>query len=53
MFKDCRPTFIFVNIINGYVNIMNGLDALTVNGDESFPTVKTRMKMHNCLLAVL
>ncbi|KAB0347265.1 hypothetical protein FD754_012122 [Muntiacus muntjak] len=52
MFKDCRPTFIFMNIIIGYINVMDGLDQSAVNRDELFPTVQTRMKIHNCLLAL-
>ena len=41
MFKNCRPTFIFMNIIIGYINVMDGLDQSPVNRDELFPTVQT------------
>ena len=32
-----------MNIIIGYINVMDGLDLLTVNRDELFPTVQTRI----------
>lgn len=41
-----------MNIIIGYINVMDGLDQSPVNRDELFPTVQTRMKIHNCLLAL-
>ncbi|XP_046945120.1 mismatch repair endonuclease PMS2 isoform X1 [Lynx rufus] len=31
---------------------MNMLDTLIINRDESFPAVKTRMKIHKCILAL-
>lgn len=31
---------------------MNALDTLTINRDESFPALKTRMQMHKCILTL-